>query len=215
MKKFAFMSLCLLLLLGSIANSVPIHYVKSPNPTSLQDPLPDWSHELGIGFPLDEEISASWTITTYTPCPQQYQGIGQNILVVMTNLSGLHWYDVTYVSDPETTITNDDLELVNSEQSFLIDYIGNNIPLISESLNPDAVFEPGETWEFVIQDYVNTFGLAPSAFSSWDSINFLGQIGSQSGGDTVSTGSIIANIPEPTTMLLLGIGGLLLHRHKH
>ena len=215
MKKIVFMSLCLLLLLGSIAVGVPIHYAKSPNPNSLQDTLPDWTDELGIGFPPDELISVSCTPTLYKPCPLQYQGVGQNILVVMTNLSGLHWYDVTYVSDPETTITNDDLELVNSEQAFLIDYIGNNIPLLSESLKPDAVFEPGETWEFVIQDYVNAFGLAPSAFSSWDIVNNLGRIGSQSGGDTVSSGSIIANIPEPTTMLLLGIGGLLLHRRKH
>ena len=131
MKKLVFIGLFLLIMLCSTAVSVPITYVKTSNPTSLQDPLPNWSHELGIGFPPDELISASCCCTDINACELQYGG-GQNYLITMTNLSPNYWYDVTYVSDPETTITNDDLELVNGQQSFLIDYGGNNIPLTYE-----------------------------------------------------------------------------------
>ena len=211
MKKLVFISLFLLILLCTTAVGVPITYVKTVNPTSVQDPLPDWTHELGIGFPPDELISASCCTTDINACELQYGG-GQNFLITMTNLTSIYWHNVTYVSDPETTITNDDLELVNGEQSFLIDYVGFNQPLIFESMNADAVFEPGETWEFVIQECVNTNGMAASAFFSWDSVNSLGRIGSQSGGDTISSGSIIS--PEPATICLLGLGGLALLRRR-
>ena len=212
MKKLVFISLFLLIMLCTTAVSVPISYVKTANPNSVQDPLPDWTHELGLLFPPDELITASDITTDVNACTLQYGGL-QNYLITMTNMTSIYWHNVTYVSDPETTITNDDLEFVNGEQSFLIDYVGNNQPLISESMNADTVFEPGETWEFIIQEYVNTNALAPSAFGSWDSVNSLGLIGSQSGGDTVSSGSIIAT-PEPATICLLGLGGLLLRRRR-
>jgi hypothetical protein len=212
MKRLIITSICALLA-SSVAISVPITYVKSPNPNSHQDPLPDWTHELGLGFPTDELITAQWSYTDYIPCTFQYQGLGPNILITMTNRSPWKWYDVTYVSDPETTITNDDLEFVNGEQAFLIDYSGLNRPLLWESMTPDTVFEPGEIWEFVIQEYRNTLGMPPSAFASWNTATGMGLVGGQSGGDTISTGSIIA-IPEPATTALLGLGVLALLRRR-
>ena len=80
-------------------------------------------------------------------------------------------------------------------------------------MTPDAVFEPGETWEFVIQNYTNTNGLPPNAFRSWNMAAGMGQVGGQSGGDTVSSGSIIA-IPEPATIALFGFGLTLLRKRK-
>ena len=64
----------------------------------------------------------------------------------------------------------------------------------------DGFFQPGETWEFVIQDYANTRGLAPHVFSSPG-------ISGESHNDNLSSGSIIA-IPAPGAILLgsLGVG---------
>ncbi|MCD4830782.1 MAG: PEP-CTERM sorting domain-containing protein [Anaerohalosphaeraceae bacterium] len=212
MKRFFFLSL-FLLLMCSVSIGVPITYNKTPNPDQTQDWLPEWTHELGIGFPDIQLIEATWEYTSLVACQPGYEG-GQNILITMTNLTGIAWKNVTYVADPETTITNDDRELVNGEEAFLIDYIGVNQPLVFESLIVDTIFQPGETWQFIIQEYNNTLGLSPAAFLSWDSINNLGLVGGQSGGDYVSSGSIIV-IPEPVTIVLLGIGGLFLRRSKH
>ena len=88
--------------------------------------------------------------------------------------------------------------------AFKIDRVGLNRPLVSESLLPNGVFEAGETWRFIIQDYTNALFLPASA---------LGSVGVPSFGDQMSSGSIIA-IPEPVTMVLLGMGGLGLTRRR-
>ena len=103
----------------------------------------------------------------------------------------------------ETSLTNFD-GLVNGMLAFKIDYLGVNRSLIFEDMIMDGIFQPGETWGFIIQDYQNMFGLPPSA---------LGSIGVPSLGDTLSSGSIIA-IPEPATLCLLGLGGLLLRKRR-
>ena len=130
----------------------------------------------------------------------------------MTNLTDRYFYNVAYVKDPETSITNDDLLLINGQEAFLIDYAGINVPLVYESIHADAVFEPGETWKFVIQNYSNSLGLAASALASYDSVHNLGRVGDQSAGDLDSSGSII--VPEPATLSLLTLGGLALLKRK-
>ena len=80
--------------------------------------------------------------------------------------------------------------------TFRIDTLGVNTPLVSESFTANGIWEAGEIWEFVIQDYGHPV-LPPSAI---DSIG-LGSL------DPPSSGSIIA-VPEPSP-LLLGFAGLL------
>jgi len=151
-------------------------------------------------FAYDEAIFSSYTETSYAPCsvndddPDIF-----NYAVSITNMTDRSFTDLYYVADPETSLTNYDQSRINGQLAFRIDNVGLNTPLIYESYAADLIFSPGETWTFVIEDYVNTFGLAPSLFGS------LG-VGSASSSDLVSSGSIITPVPEPATMILLGSG---------
>jgi hypothetical protein len=166
-------------------------------------------------FPDDEWILSDWIPTAITACSAEPYDNPQipNVIVTMTNMTNRAFggyfqgqkTNVYYVADPETTLTNYDGLMGCSihtgtapQRAFIIDSIGYNRPLIFESKNYNDIFEPGETWQFIIQDYVNANGLAASQFLS------VG-IASCSGGDLYSSGSVIAN-PEPATIVLLAAG---------
>lgn len=55
--------------------------------------------------------------------------------------------------------------------------------LISESKTQNLIFELGETWVFVIQNYISSLGLVPSLFGS------IG-VGSGSTADMLSSGGV-------------------------
>jgi hypothetical protein len=198
-----------MLLAASPALAVPMQVDSFDTPS--QDPLHPHVdvHELGNmpPFPQDEWITSSFNVTSYRPCLQNPDTQIPNALVIITNKTNQDWYKVVYVADPETTLANDD-GFVNGELAFNIDNnIGDaNNPLISESISVDNVFQVGETWEFVIQDYMNAFGLPPSLFGT------IG-VGNMSAGDVYSSGSIIA-VPEPATMSLLALGGLAVLKRR-
>ena len=169
-----------------------------------QDPLvvPALVHELGTGkvFPDGELILSDYIeVTEYAPCPLSDDVGISNVLVAIQNNTGVSWSELWYVADPETTLTNND-GTINGQLAFKIDNgLGQlNQPLVYED-NPNLIFEPGEIWGFVIQDYHNPHWVVlPSSF---------GSIGVPSGIDNVSSGSIIA-IPAPGAILLgsLGVG---------
>jgi len=126
------------------------------------------------------------------------------VIVRIQNVCSVKRCDLYYVADEETTLTNLDGMIGNCglndfEEAFQIDHVGINQPLISESMAWDNCFEPGEIWEFIIQDYQNTKGLTPVQLGS------LG-IAGVSFCDFCSSGSII---PEPATLALLGLGASL------
>ena len=194
------------LVLASTAVAEPVNLTSKDGP---QDPLwvPKEAEELGVGFPPDERISADWYETDQTACdefPFDDPDI-VNAVVKITNATKRNFRNVWYVGDSgtifpqETTLTNYD-GWVNQGLAFKIDRQGVNKPLIFESYAPlNGIFEAGETWEFIIQDYSNILGLAPSALTS------IG-VGSGSGflPDTISSGSIV--VPEPSSLVLIGIG---------
>ncbi len=199
--------LLLSIFLPLIGQAVPVD--AEVRDTARQDVLvnlPDW-HELGIGFPQDELITASDEEDLRIPCPSDYLG-GINYLITIVNQSENYWSNLHYVADPETTFTNDDGEAQDLKApgwtlAFRIDSVGLNQPLVFESMTADNIFEPGETWQFLVQDYNNSLGLAPSLLDSWDGIN-QGQISNASAGGPPSSASIIA-VPEPATAMLLFI----------
>lgn len=171
--------------------------------------------ELGTApfFPPDELIQAEFTFVSFPACPQTDDPAIPNALLIITNLTGRTLTDLYYVADPHTTISNVDgfgesfaaPGIVG--QAFRIDQLGMNRSLIAESMNPDGVFEPGETWEILLQDYSNAFGLPASALGSLD---FAGA----SMGDQFSSGSILLAIPAPGTGVLLGASALVACRRR-
>ena len=203
-KILLFFTCSVILIFSGAAQAVPM--TVNMIDTDDQDTLPeeDYVHELGNKppFPDEEWITSSHTTTDLNSCEIDYGG-GQNYLVSITNNTNRSWDWLVYVADPETTITNDD-GLVNNQLAFLIDDIELNQPLVSESITTNGIFEPDETWEFILQEYTNTNALAPSLFGS------IG-VGDGSSGDMASSGSII---PEPTTICLLALGGLALLRRR-
>ncbi len=171
--------------------------------------------EVGI-FPDDEDLFATNQGTSnIIPCPTSDIAGFADVVVEIRNLSGRDWLEVWYVANPETTITNydgeaNDIAFAPLQEAFRIDNDildpgGINHALIFESIAADGIWESGESWRFVLQDYTNSLGLPPSA------INSLG-VGNASGPNAVgaitSSGSIIGvtEIPEPSTCLLMVFG---------
>ena len=226
MKHLIIISLCVLFA-GTTVLAYPTQVFYTDGP---QDPLfvPEFVHELGIApvfadFP-EELIDAYDTPIDLTVCldPATPDDPAlMNTLVIMKNLTGIDWQEVWYVADPqETTHSNYDgwvggLAGLAPGTAFRIDRkfndpLGIHHPLIAESMTPDGIFEAGETWEFVIQDYRNTLGKPAS---------LLGSIGVPSAPfatpPDASSGSIIAvPVPEPATIALLGMGTLALIRKR-
>jgi len=208
MKK-KFIAICvlttLILTISGTTQAIPTEVTYEDGP---QDPLVILEyglHELGNkpAFPNNEWIDSFSEPTEQRSCFEQGNEDlpTLNALVSITNQTGMPWFEVWYVADPETTLTNQD-GWVNGGLAFKIDNIGLNIPLVSESLNPDLVFEPGETWSFIIQDYVNSKQLLPSDLGSIG----VGSLSANTEGTAfLSSGSIIA-IPAPGAILLGGIG---------
>ncbi len=220
MKNLIIASLCVLFASATaLAYPTQVFYIDGP-----QDPLfvPPEVHELGTapGFVnLPDELLYAIDVTTnetvcFDPDTPDDPAI-LNTLVSMRNLTGLFWGEVWYVANEDTFHSNYDGWVGDSAgiagTAFRIDdkfnKPGIHNPLVFESMTPDGIFEPGETWDFVLQDYSNALGLSASA---------LGSIGVPS--MTVppfSSGSIIAvEVPEPTTMVLLGLGGLVFRKRK-
>jgi len=173
-----------------------------------------------VPFPNNEWIMSNWIFTEETSCfePETDDPRIPNVLVSIKNMTGVPWSDLWYVADvgylepgapgiAETTLTNHD-GWVNGGLAFKIDSIGVNRPLVFESMTVDDIFEPGEQWDFIIQDYWNMFGLPPSAFGSigvgWGSSSFPWPTGIPD-PLMLSSGSIIA-IPAPGAILLGSIG---------
>jgi hypothetical protein len=207
-RQLLLVSLALLaaLALAVPAQAIPLDVAVTPAPGCDSIPPPGFVDELGNppAFPPDEAIASTFQFTEQPACPPTNTA-APNVQLSITNLTAIHFTDLWYVSDPETSLSNADAYLVNGEEAFKIDRVGINVPLLSESLSADQIFQPGETWVFVIDDYFNALGLPASALAS------AGRVGALSGGDPTSSGSIIA-IPEPGTLLLgsLGLAGLAL-----
>ncbi len=158
-----------------------------------------WANPAAPGdFAADATIAASSTNTTFSACGITGTGAGGNDwLITITNLTDFDIYAVFFVVDPGGSVGNAD-GTIGGNDAFMIATYGANQNLVSESMDLDGLFQPGETWQFVALDFVPSTGSAP-VFSSRG-------IGSASTGLSGSNASIVT--PEPSTFALT-LSGLL------
>lgn len=162
-------------------------------------------------FPTNEWIDSSSTFTQQVACPMTDNPAIPNALIVMTNMTTTTWQDLYYVADPETTFSNVDGRAESFAAAGIftdamrIDAVGVNRNLISESIIADGLFQPGETWRFIVQDYANLLGAPAGSFTSLD---FAGaSAGPGVPGIVPSSGSIVQMVvPSPATVSLAGVG---------
>ena len=184
------------------------------------DPVPNTllSHELGRNsvFPANEGFIDFVSTTQTTVCVPN-DGIANDFVVQITNTSGIAWQDVHFVANPGYTVGNSDgsaVDFANAAvltDAFRIDNLGANNSLV-ENFAPDNIFAPGETWRFLVSNFMHASGaIQPPLFVTPGL--FAGTRPS-----TVDTASILANpVPEPTSLGLVavaGIGALMRRRRR-
>lgn len=185
--------------------AVPVQGQYQDNP-SLCDihPTQNFGHELGditVGFPFDEAFQVSSSLTTQLACVGD-DGITNDYLVSILNISPYPYRDLFFVVDDGIFVGNadgaiTDLTAPGFTDAFKIDNLGVNNNLLSGDLNNNLIFDPGETWQFLVTNFLAP-GNAPPLFGS------VGQFAASSSADTISNASILANrIPEPCSATLL------------
>jgi hypothetical protein len=203
--------------LGANANPVTVDVLDDfPGPC---DPLsiPQRTvEELGVGFPPDELIDSFELLTGQSACFGPAASTDNpaipNALVFLFNHTPFDFSDVWYVADRGTGLSNWDGSVNGRNKSFKIDRVGINRPLVWETMTPDGIFESGEEWRFIIQDYTNSDGLSASRL---DSLGVPSEPLPPAGVPLTSSGSIIAiPVPEPGAAALLVIGGVVMKSRR-
>jgi hypothetical protein len=166
------------------------------------------SHELGnpppVGpFPPEEAIDAGSTpVSLPIACPLlSNDPMFPDFLITITNLTDTAWTDLFFVADEGIPVGNADGTILDGD-AFRIDTEGVNAPLTGESIDADLVFDPGETWTFLVIDW-GLVGAFPTPFAS---------IGVGADSDTGASWASIVAIPEPATFSLVALGLAVLAR---
>lgn len=151
--------------------------------------------ETALPFPEDEWIS--WTSTATTPDCVTDDGIANDWLVSITNETTRTFKDVFFVTDSagDNQIGNADGKINGYDSVFVTD-----------------LFVPGQTAIFNVTNFIDLGGLDRSPF--FGSLGITGDSPSDSDG---SNASIVANVPEPSSILGLGavvLGGLVVKKKK-
>ena len=208
-----------LLAAGLLASPDPAHAVPV-NGSYVEDarcdvvPSQTLGHEIGetAGFPIDERIAVFVSQAFTYECVGD-DGAPNDFVVQMTNLSQYAYTDLFFVADDGILIGNADgvVEDVLGAPGVFADAfeidgtvtLGVNNPLLNESGIVNEIFEPGETWRFVVTNVLFPANIPPQLV--FDSV---GGFAGSSSGFPLSTASILGNqvVPEPSTALLVGLG---------
>ncbi|MEO1715894.1 MAG: VPLPA-CTERM sorting domain-containing protein [Planctomycetota bacterium] len=164
-------------------------------------------------FQPSQWIEHSATFTDEVACSATDDPTMPNALVQITNLTNRTLDNLFYVGDPETRFSNVDGNGFGGGTpdiaglAFRIDSVGANQNLIFESGAFNGLFEPGETWQFIVQDYENAIGTAPDLFFS------VGMAGDSIAINN-SSASIVRMVPTPASASLIALGGLAAARRR-
>lgn len=213
--------------LTTVASAVPVNgfYVEDQR----CDPVPSQAltHELGQVqfFPIDEALEIAFAPTTNYICVPD-DGIANDWVVQIRNVSGQAWNNLFFVADLGLSIGNADGTAYDTTplpgaivDAFRIDgtvtVTGMNDNLLGESGTVDEILSPGESWRFVITNYFDPAGTAPPPL-----FRHPGKFANTEpflGAAAFSTASILANpVPEPGMVGLLAAAAaaLLMRRPR-
>lgn len=202
--------------------AVPVNGLYIEDPRCDIIPTQQLPHELGevTSFPLIQSFfSTVKSTTTFVCVPDDL--VVNDWEVEIRNTSNIAWTNLFFVANLGMTVGNSDglvMDVVNAPgvvaDAFRIDAVGANNNLIFESSVADGIFAPGESWRFLVTNFMNTNGTTPPPL-----FNSPGLFGGSAPVIAAfpDTASILATpVPEPTTWGVLGLGaaGLFLRRPR-
>jgi hypothetical protein len=195
------------------SQAVPINGLYTEDPRCDAIPTQTLSHELGRVpfFPINEAIDVNVTPAQFTVCVPD-DGIANDWIVSMTNISGVAWKNLFFVANQGMTIGNADGSMIDligapgaTTDAFRIDgtvTVALNNNLLGESFGPpDEIFSPGEIWRFNVSNFMGVNGgILPPMFTT------PGKFAGSAPVTSTDTASILAiPVPEPTTVGALGM----------
>lgn len=206
------------------AGAVPVNGLYIEDPRCDVQPVQNLPHEIGetAAFPIDERIAVVVSPALTYACVGD-DGAPNDFVVMMTNLSPYAYTDLFFVADDGILIGNADGSIADligapgvTADAFRIDgtvTLGVNNNLLGESGAVNEIFEPGETWRFIVTNVFFPASVPPTLI--FDS---AGGFAGSSVGFPPSTASILGTqvVPEPSTALLMGFGlaGIALGRRR-
>jgi hypothetical protein len=194
------------------ARAVPVDGTYIEDPRCDFHPNQSLPHEIGeFTFPIDERISS--VVTTFQPICVGDDGIANDWLVEIRNLTPFPYINLFFVADRGGSVGNADGTVLDAADplgirtdAFRIDgtvtVTGVNDNLRFESIAVNEIFEPGERWQFVVANF-----FVPAGAPATPLFDSPGGFAGTSSGFPPSNASILATqVPEPSVALLLGLG---------
>jgi hypothetical protein len=210
---------------SSVAHAVVVNGLFIEDPRCDILPTQSLPHELGevSVFPIIQSFfSTVQPTTTYICVPDDL--VQNDWLVEIRNTSGIAWTNLFFVDNLGMSIGNADgvvMDVTNAPgvvaDAFRIDgtvTAGGNANLIFESMGVNEIFEPGESWQFLVTNFMHASGVAPPPL-----FNTPGLFGGSAPVIAAfpDTASILATpVPEPGTwgVAALGAASLMLRRRR-
>ena len=221
MKRTTPLTLIAMAALASKAAAAPItgHFVDDPRCDSIPEQL--LNAEIGDAamFPAVDAIAYHdhrWGTAVGVPD----DGIANDWIVHMTNVSGRAWQNLFFVADAGATVGNADggVEDFNNAQglfadAFHIDATGVNTNLVHESISADGIFQTGEEWEFVVTNFGTGFNSIPPTIVTPGLFAGSSPLGSTEGNSSILA---VPAVPEPGVVGVISIGvmSLLMRRRS-